>query len=151
MLRLVSRTRDEVKSMLEALDPATRAQLSADWLAKFEASSNRDPWVHGFNLLLDDGTNVGLGSFKGPPVDGIVEIAYAIVPEHQGKGYATLAARAMVDYAFNSGDVRIVCAHTLPDGAASQRILKKCGFTCIGEYFDPEDGLVHRFEIPKSR
>jgi ribosomal-protein-alanine N-acetyltransferase len=150
VLRLVSRTRDEVKSTLESLDAVTRAQLSADWLSKFEASPNHDPWVHGFNLLLDDGTNVGLGSFKGPPVDGIVEIAYAIVPEHQGKGYATLAARAMVDYAFSSGDVRVVCAHTLPGGAASQRVLKKSGFAYVGEYVDPEDGLVRRFEIPQN-
>jgi ribosomal-protein-alanine N-acetyltransferase len=151
MVRLISRTRDEVKSMLESLDASTRAQFSQDWLAKFAASSDRDPWVHGFNLLLDDGTNVGLGSFKGPPVAGIVEIAYAIVPEHQGKGYATLAARAMVDYAFDSGDVRVVCAHTLPDGAASQRVLKKSGFTCVGEVVDPEDGLVLRFEIQKNQ
>jgi len=151
MLRLVPRTRDEVKSTIDSMDAATRALISADWWAKFEASAQLDPWVHGFNLLLEDGTNVGIGSFKGPPVDGAVEIAYAIVPEHQARGYATAAARAMVEYALKSPDVRIVHAHTLPDGAASQRVLEKSGFVYAGEHMDPEDGPVRRFEISSSR
>jgi ribosomal-protein-alanine N-acetyltransferase len=147
MLKLVPRTRDEVRAAIDAMDAATRTQISADWWAKFEQSAFQDPWVHGFNLLLPDGTNVGIGSFKGPPVDGVVEIAYAILPEHQGRGYATAGARAMVGYAFQSPDVRRVTAHTLPDGVASQRVLKKAGFQHVGEVVDPEDGLVWRFEV----
>jgi RimJ/RimL family protein N-acetyltransferase len=150
LLRLEPRTRDEVKSTIESMDDETRAMISADWWAKFQASAYLDPWVHGFNLFLADGTNVGIGSFKGPPVDGAVEIAYAIVPQHQGRGYATAAARAMTEYAFKSAEVRIVRAHTLPDGAASQRVLLKSGFTQVGEHLDPEDGLVWRFELSKS-
>lgn len=145
-LRLVARTRDEVSLTLDAMDTAARAQISADWLAKFRASAFEDPWVHGFNLLREDGVNVGLGGFKGPPKDGLVEIAYAIVPEHQGKGYATAAASAMVAYAFKTAEVQTVCAHTLPDGAASKRVLQKNGFQHVGEVVDPEDGLVWRFE-----
>jgi RimJ/RimL family protein N-acetyltransferase len=150
MLTLVPRTRDEVKASIDAMDAASRAQISADWQAKFAASAFRDPWVHGFNLVLDDGTSVGLGSYKGPPADGVVEIAYAIVPEHQGRGYATAAARAMVEEAFKSSEVRLVRAHTLPDGAASQRVLAKSGFRHVGQVVDPEDGLVWRFEIARG-
>jgi [ribosomal protein S5]-alanine N-acetyltransferase len=146
-LRLVPRTRDEVKATLDAMDAATRAQISADWWEKFQASADVDPWVHGFSLLIDDGTHVGIGSFKGPPVDGAVEIAYAIVPEHQSRGFATAAARAMVEFAFRSGAVQSVRAHTLPDGNASQRVLQKAGFQYVGDYIDPDDGLVRRFEI----
>lgn len=147
MLKLVPRTRDEVRAAIDAMDAATRAQISADWWAKFEQSAFQDPWIHGFNLLLPDGTNVGIGSFKGPPVEGVVEIAYAILPEHQGRGYATAGARAMVDHAFQSPDVRMVTAHTLPGGVASQRVLKKAGFRHVGEVVDPEDGLVWRFVV----
>jgi ribosomal-protein-alanine N-acetyltransferase len=150
MLELVPRTRDEVQSTFDSMDSETRALISADWWAKFQASAQLDPWVHGFNLLLDDSVNVGIGSFKGPPVGGVVEIAYAIAPEHQGRGYATDAARAMVEYAFRSDEVRIVCAHTLPDSAASQRVLLKSGFSRVGELVDPDDGLVWRFEISKD-
>ena|SRR5881394_4004707 len=148
-LRLSPRTREEVRTNVNAMDAATRALISADWWAKFEQSAVEDPWIHGFSLLLSDGTNVGLGSFKGPPTNGEVEIAYAILPQHQGRGYATAAARAMVDFAFRSEEVRSVIAHTLPDGAASQRVLQKAGFRKTGEVMDPEDGLVRRFEIER--
>src|SRR5688572_19837013 len=104
-LKLVPRTRDEVEATIHAMDEASRSQISADWWAKFQQSAFQDPWVHGFSLLLPDGTNVGVGSFKGPPVKGTVEIAYAIVPEYQRKGYATAAARGMVDHAFRGGEV----------------------------------------------
>jgi [ribosomal protein S5]-alanine N-acetyltransferase len=143
---LVQRTRDEVRATLENLPPEVRVQISAQWLALLEASAAQDPWVHGFHVVDDAGVTVGLASFKGPPVDGVVEIAYAIEPERQGKGFATKAARSLAAFAFASGQVRIVRAHTLPDGAASQRVLLKAGFEKIGEVVDPEDGLVWRFE-----
>src|SRR5689334_10545038 len=149
-LKLVRRTRDEVAATIAALDDATRAQFSAGWWSKFRASGFEDPWLHGFNLVLADGKEVGLGSFKGPPVEGAVEIAYAVVPEQQGKGYATAAARALVDYAFRNATVNKVLAHTLPDGVASQRVLQKSGFTKVGEVVDPDDGLVWRFEIARD-
>ena len=149
ILKLVPRNRDEVAAVLNEMPPEVRAQISADWWAKFQQSAFEDPWVHGFNLLLADGTNVGMGSFKGPPVNGSVEIAYAVLPEHQGKGYATAGARAMVEYAFRVAEVSTVLAHTLPDGAASQRVLQKSGFRHVGELVDPEDGLVWRFEISR--
>jgi RimJ/RimL family protein N-acetyltransferase len=131
------------------MDAATRAQISAEWWARFEQSAVEDPWIHGFTLRLLDGTDVGIGSFKGPPTNGEVEIAYAVLPQHHGRGYATAAAHAMVDYAFRSEEVRRVIAHTLPDGIASQRVLEKAGFRKTGEVVDPEDGLVWRFEIER--
>jgi [ribosomal protein S5]-alanine N-acetyltransferase len=146
-MRLVPRSREEVRATLAAMDAETRSMISADWWAKFEASALQDPWVHGFSLLLPDGTNVGVGSFKGPPLDGMVEIAYAVVPEHQRKGYATEASREMVAFAFRSPQVRVVRAHTLPDGLASQRVLLKSGFSFVGEVVEPEDGLVRRYEV----
>jgi ribosomal-protein-alanine N-acetyltransferase len=145
-VKLVQRTRDEVRAMLDLLAPAVRAQISPLWLALLAKSSAQDPWVHGFHVVNEANVTVGLGAFKGPPEDGIVEIAYAIDSEQQGKGYATQAARELVAFAFASGQVRTVRAHTLPGGIASQRVLLKSGFEKIGEVVDPEDGLVWRFE-----
>lgn len=149
-MKLIPRTRDEVHVALNAMSPESRAYVSAGWLALLEQSSAQDPWVHGFHALNDDGEVVGLGGFKGPPADGIVEIAYAIVPEQQRKGYATEAARGLVAYAFASSEVHTVIAHTLPDGVASQRVLQKAGLGKVGEVLDPEDGLVWRYEITRS-
>jgi len=146
-VQLIPRTRDEVRATLDVLPPEVRVQISPQWFALLEKSAAQDSWVHGFNVVNDAGVTVGLGSFKGPPVDGIVEIAYAIEPEQQGKGHATAAARALAAFAFASGQVRVVRAHTLPEGIASQRVLLKSGFEKTGEVVDPEDGLVWRFEL----
>jgi RimJ/RimL family protein N-acetyltransferase len=133
--------------MIEGMSPFEKAQLSSAWLAQFEASTAADHWVHGFRLLhRSSGNIVGFCSFKGPPTDGVVEIAYGIAPEEQGKGYATEAAQALTDLARTFKEVRIVRAHTLPDSVASQRVLVKCGYKHVGEVIDPEDGLVWRFE-----
>ncbi len=96
-------------------------------------------------------TVVGTCGFKSPPsADRTVEIAYGIIADHQRRGYATEAAEALVAYAFSSGEVRVVRAHTFSDASASTRVLKKCGFRRVGEVVDPEDGLVVRWEKRKS-
>jgi RimJ/RimL family protein N-acetyltransferase len=75
-----------------------------------------------------------------------VEIAYGVVADSRGRGFATEIAAALVSYALASAAVDIVRAHTLPEAKASQRVLAKCGFQHVGEVVDPEDGLVWRFE-----
>jgi RimJ/RimL family protein N-acetyltransferase len=138
----------EARSRVEAMSPSERAEVSADWLARLECMTSPDPWVLGFAIELRDSSE-GIGScgFKGPPdAGGVAEIAYGIQPEHQGNGYATEAARALVRYALESPKVRIVRAHTLPAASASTRVLSRCGFTCVGEVIDPEDGRVWRWE-----
>ena len=147
-LKLVPQTLEEVRAMVERMTPSEKAELSADWLARLRAATPPDPWTLGFSLVhLDSDTVVGTCGFKGPPgADGVVEIAYGVHPEHQGRGYATEAAQSLTDYAFSSGKVRVVRAHTRPEPNASTRVLAKCGFRCIGEVIDPEDGLVWRWE-----
>jgi ribosomal-protein-alanine N-acetyltransferase len=147
-LKLVPQTLEEVRAMIEAMTPSEKAELSADWLARLRDSTSADPWIHGFSLVhRDSDTVVGACGFKGPPAaDGVVEIAYGVRPDHQGKGYATEAAQALTTYAFRSGKVRVVRAHTRPEPNASTRVLAKCGFRRIGDVIDPEDGLVWRWE-----
>ncbi len=147
-LNLIVMQRDAILAHLAALSPEDRAQVSLKWLARVEASTSADPWTHGFSIVhRESGHAVGQCAFKGPPDDdGVVEIAYGIDPDHRGKGYATEAAEALTAFAIDSRLVRIVCAHTLKDAPASQRVLTKCGFRCIGEVIDPEDGLVLRWE-----
>jgi len=150
-LKLVPKTRDQVRADIAAMSEADKAQLSPVWLTRLASSPAVDPWVHGYSLV-ERGSEAVVGScgFKGPPVDGVVEIAYGVSPEQQRRGYATEAAAALVAYAFRRTDVSVVRAHTLPDASASQRVLVKCGFERVGEVDDPEDGPVCRFEKRKS-
>ena len=147
-LRLMASTLEQARAQIANMTPAEKAQLSQDWLERLRVATTDDPWVLGFDLV-DKIADTPLGScgFKGPPdADGMVEIAYGIAPEHQNKGYATEAAGAMVRFAFASGQVRVVRAHTIAEANASARVLIKCGFSSIGQVVDPEDGLVWRWE-----
>ena len=134
--------------MVEAMAPSEKALLSADWLARLHTATSADLWSHGFSLVYrGDDIVVGQAGFTKPPAaDGVVEIAYGVVPDYQGKGFATEAAQALVAFAFSTGRVRVVRAHTLPESNASTRVLTKCGFQHTGEVIDPEDGLVWRWE-----
>jgi RimJ/RimL family protein N-acetyltransferase len=121
------------------------------WLAAVRASAADNPWLHGFSIVHRvTGRTIGGCGFKGPPADGVVEIAYNIDPEHQGNGYATEAADALTNFAF-AQNVRTVRAHTLPETNASSRVLTKCGFRQAGPVFDPEDGSVWRWEKHHQR
>ena len=150
-LKLIRQTLEGIHAMLDAMSPSERAQVSDAWLERLRTATPGDPWIYGFSIVhRETDAVVGSCGFVAPPSgDGVVEIAYGVAPEHQGKGYATEAAQALTDYAFASGDVRTVMAHTLPEPNASTRVLTKCGFRRIGEVMHPEDGLVWRWEKDK--
>jgi [ribosomal protein S5]-alanine N-acetyltransferase len=76
----------------------------------------------------------------------VVEIAYGIAPAYQGRGFATEIANALVEFVSQSGEARTARAHTLPEENPSAGVLRKCGFQCLGEVMDPEDGPVWRWE-----
>ena len=127
---------------------SVRSQVSPKWLAGLRNASGPDPWEHGFFIIeRARGEVIGTAGFKGPPdADGMVEIAYGVVPSVEGRGYATEAAGALVRFAGDDARVRLIRAHTLPELNASTRVLRKCGFVHIGEVVDSEDGPVWRWE-----
>ena len=94
--------------------------VSPRWLERLHAAVGPDPWVFGFAVIhREDQCVIGAASFKGPPDDdGVVEIAYGVVPVYQGQGYATEAATALVAFAVERVDVCTIRAHTMPDGNA---------------------------------
>ena len=150
-LEIVPSTPEQVRAQIARMSERERAELSPQWLERFNAATTIDPWVLGFSLMLHDtGAVVGTCGFKGPPDrDGMVEIAYGIDSAHQNNGYATEAAAALVRFALASDMVRIVRAHTVDRTGASARVLAKCDFQPRGQVVDPEDGLVWRWEIEK--
>ncbi len=151
-LNLVPKTPDELRAMIDGMSSEEKVELSPDWLARIQAATEPDPWLHGFTIRLrESDVFVGNCGFMAPPnPEGVVEIAYGIEPEHQGKGYATEVAQGMADYACSHDEVRFVCAHILPEENAATRVLAKCGFRKVGEVLDPEDGLVWRWETVKD-
>jgi len=147
-LEMILQTPEEVLAWIDTLPPDVLAEVSPDWIARVRVTKAGDPWALAYTIReRQSGLNVGTCAFKGPPdVDGMVEVAYGIDLEQQRKGYATEATQALAEFAFASGQVKTVRAHTKSDNPASQRVLTKCGFHLLGEVIDPEDGLVNRWE-----
>ena len=85
-----------------------------------------------------EGTVVG-DVAVGMVAPGVAQIGYTLAPEHQGRGYASEAAEAMVDALFANTDVVRIVASLDPQNMASMRVVEQLGFTY--------EGLARRAEL----
>ncbi|MPZ38187.1 MAG: GNAT family N-acetyltransferase [Rhizobiales bacterium] len=84
-----------------------------------------------FLVTLADGRIVGGCGIASLRDDG-PEIGYWIGVPYWGNGYATKAARAIVDYAFGELGYAELMAGARVSNPASRRVLEKCGFQWTG-------------------
>jgi RimJ/RimL family protein N-acetyltransferase len=75
----------------------------------------------------------GIGFHGAPDEDGSVDVGYAVVPSHQGCGYASAALSLLILYARDLGAGRLR-AETDGDNVASQRVLTRNGFRPVPGY-----------------
>lgn len=125
------------------------SEASAVFKARIETGKQPDPWQFGFAIIYKaENMLIGSCGFPGPPdSNGVAEIAYGIAPAYRGRGYATEAARFLINFAGEDRRVKIICAHTLAEPNASTRVLEKCGLKKVGDAVDPENNLrVWRWE-----
>jgi len=95
-------------------------------------------WWGWWVLLRRPSTLIGVVSPKGPPDrEGTVEVSYGIVASHQGKGYATEATQALLDWVCRDPRTRRIIAETLPRLGASIAVMEKCGMSFLGEGSEP--------------
>lgn len=80
--------------------------------------------------LADEGLIGVVGLFTNP--DGPVEMGYWIGRPYWGRGYATEATKAALDWARNAWKKRWVTAGHFADNDASGRVLVKAGFLYTG-------------------
>jgi len=91
----------------------------------FLAPSNRDPGE--LLITLADGTLIGgCGIRAASAADP--ELGYWIGVPHWGRGYATEAARALIDHAFGELNCERLSSRARVSNPASRRVLEKCGF-----------------------
>jgi RimJ/RimL family protein N-acetyltransferase len=103
--------------------------------------------VFGQRLVVERDTGLvvgGIGLF-GPPEDGRVEFGYGIVGSRRGRGYATEAARAVVETALGLPGVTEVFAGVDPANPASVRVLEKAGLT-----FRSHDGGEAQYAVTQA-
>jgi ribosomal-protein-alanine N-acetyltransferase len=82
---------------------------------------------------------------------GYYDLGYRFIKASWGKGYASEAAKAVVEYGFNRMGLKEIYAMTETGNSASRKVLEKVGLTYI-ETFEYE-GLPHdffRIECPQG-
>lgn len=87
--------------------------------------------------------DVGLSPDEEEP--GVIKVGYTMAPRAQGKGYATEAVRALVDYAFDTLGADTVIAYASAENLPSHRVAEKAGLRLVRRFEGrSDDGTTWR-------
>jgi RimJ/RimL family protein N-acetyltransferase len=137
--RLILRAprRTDVKAIARVLDDKRIAENTARIphpygvidAERFVAAANHREGEATFVVALGDLLIGGCGI---EPREGGVELGYWLAAAYWGRGYATEAARAAIDFAFAELAHDTLQAGARVSNPASRRVLEKCGFQWTG-------------------
>jgi RimJ/RimL family protein N-acetyltransferase len=99
-------------------------------------------WVQFTALEREGGTLVGdVGLSPADGEDDVILVGYTIDPAYQGRGYATEAVRALVDYAFDTLGAGLIRAYASAENTPSHRVVEKSGLTLMERFEGEDDGV----------
>ena len=110
--------------------------LGVDWswhLKALQADCNQLPWRIRVIAKRASSTVVGSINLKGPPLNGDVEIGWGLNVDARGKGYATEAAAAVIEWVAQHSTVVSISATVPDDNHPSQRVATRLGLSRTGE------------------
>ena len=134
--------REEVTHWLTpALSPVHDEASMADTIERWAAedADSDFPVGHWAVRRVDDRAVVGSITLRRlPPQHEDLELAWQFAPEHWGSGYATEAARAVAQWAFDNSAHELF-AVTRPANERAVKLAKRLGMQWVGEtekYYD---------------
>jgi ribosomal-protein-serine acetyltransferase len=135
---------------VEPLSLTDRATLITSFAAVWDAGEG-----FGYGMFVD-GTPVGGCGLHRRIGPGALEIGYWVHVAWTGRGFATIAAGALVDAAFTLPDVERVEIHHDKANVASRRVPEKLGFVLVAEEPDPvqapgDSGIECRWQVTRAR
>jgi [ribosomal protein S5]-alanine N-acetyltransferase len=132
---------EKVRRFLPPSQPATldRIKRSIERRKELESKLGFAPMII---ELRETGTFIGNAGLQPISETREIEIAYHFLPEFWGKGYATEAAIALLEFGFNTAGLKEIIGICFPENIASARVLEKAGMRFVGRasYFGV-DGL----------
>jgi [ribosomal protein S5]-alanine N-acetyltransferase len=121
-------------AVTDAVERAARAKLMK---MPFARVTDHVWFTYWLVVVVSETCGVGFAGFKGMPDDeGVVEIGYGIAASYQGRGYATEAVGALIEWAFQFPNCIAVTAQTMKSNGASRRVLEKVGMRAYAETID---------------
>ena len=125
---------DPENTRLMMFMPLTDLDETRKFLEYFDAQWQKpDPVYCEFAILLN-GIHigeVGVDFLNGPE---IAELGWVLHPRYHGHGYATEAARAVIDFAVKRFGANHFIAHCDGENAASQSVMRKLGMTLTNDH-----------------
>jgi RimJ/RimL family protein N-acetyltransferase len=94
-----------------------------------------DPGAYGMYQLVRQADSLVVGDigFHAPPDStGTVTVGYGLAAPARGKGYATEALQAVIEWALAQPEVRRVEADTAHGNVPSQRVMERAGMRLVG-------------------
>lgn len=76
---------------------------------------------------------IGWCGLKARPERNEIDLGYRFMKNAWGKGYATEAAFACLQYGFKELGLKRIIGRAMPENIASIRVLEKCGMLYVGE------------------
>jgi ribosomal-protein-alanine N-acetyltransferase len=108
-------------------------------------------WWNWLVVRYEDGEAVGSVAFGGEPdAAGAVLIGYAMYPGHEGRGYATEAVKAMVEWAFAQPGVKTLRALAPVWNTPAVHVAEKVGMRPVASDEDDEVGEVLVYEMART-
>ena len=120
--------REEITRWVGGTPSVPPRELVSRWATVHALDARYGCWA----IELADSSVAGTGLFKPLPNGvGEVEVGWHLHPDSWGHGYATEAARAVVDRGFSAG-VPEVYAVVRPGNEASMAVCRRLGMTPLG-------------------
>lgn len=142
---LIRRPEEEDARALERVfcDPAVMRHLGGTWTPKKVAEALREwreEWgvdnrSYGVLLKKDTSEPIGTAGFTENAIPGEpgLDLSWFVLPEHQRQGFATEITNELLRFAFDDLGAERVVAETHPENPASNRVLERLHFECLGE------------------
>lgn len=115
------------------MPPWQRMEECLDYIYK----NVRSYRAHGFGRFVtirrSDETLLGLAGLLVDQHEGFIDLGYRLFPNYWGKGYATEAARAIVQFGFETLELDEIVALVAEKNERSERVLEKLGMRFAGE------------------
>lgn len=127
------------EEVMRYIRPAKNREECDQFLMQAIADSEREK-LFGRWAVEDKASKEFVGSFAIIPVEGKprMQLGYALLPQHWGRGYATELTVAGLHYVFTQTVVDPIYAYAEVPNLPSQKVLLKAGFKPNGSYKEGE-------------
>jgi RimJ/RimL family protein N-acetyltransferase len=117
------------EEIMRYIRPAQSYEQSKEFLQKIITAYTERPGTGRWAMLEKENSRFA-GSFAVIPVENSdrLQIGYSLLKENWGKGYASEAVKAGIQYVFGKLGLTEIAGITFPENIPSQKVLLKNGF-----------------------